>query len=142
MKLSAFILLILVVGLSFSLVGSIIHDFETQYPDVDVNTTWEDDYDYAERINTSVYGIRKEFAIIGDEDTGWFSKIAAGITAIPKAIIAVPVVLFQTIGYAINIISDIPNIIGVPSYVIYTGIVALIVVVLFGLVSFWHRSKI
>ena len=58
MKLSAFILLILVVGLSFSLVGSIIHDFETQYPDVDVNTTWEDDYDYAERINTSVYGIR------------------------------------------------------------------------------------
>ncbi len=142
MKLSMFILLILVVGLSFSLVGSIIHDFETQYPEVNVNTTWEDDYDYSSEINESVYGIKTRFDIIGSEETGWFSKLTAGISAVPLAIIFIPVVIFKTMAYAINIISSIPKIISVPPYVIIFGIVALIVVILFGLVSFWHRSKI
>ncbi len=142
MKLSAFILIVLTIGFSFSLVGSVIYDFETQYPEVDVNSTWENAYNYADEINESVYDLKVKFDIIGSEDIGWFSKIAAGITAIPKAIIAVPVVLFKTMVYAINIFSDISATIGLPPFVVPFGIVAIIVVILFGLVSFWHRSKI
>jgi len=142
MKLSGFILIILVVGLSFALVASVISDFETQYPEVDVNTTWEDDYDYTEEINESVYGIKTRFDIVGNEETGWFSKLTVGISAIPLAIIFIPVVIFKTMTYAIEILSNVAVDIGVPPFVIIFAIIALIVIILFGLVAFWHRSKI
>ena len=135
-------MIVLVIGFSFALVGSVIYDFETQYPEVDVNTTWENTYDYTSEINKTVDDIKVKFDIIGSEETGWFSKIAAGITAIPKAIIAVPTVLFQTAKYALIILSDISSIIGLPDFVLPFATVAFIVVLLFGLVSFWHRSKI
>ncbi len=142
MKLSGFVLIILMVGLTFAVVGTIIDDFEVQYPDVDINQTWEDKYDYTEEINESVYGLKTRFDIIGNEEAGWFSQLTAGIAAIPLAIIFVPVVVFKTMSYAVIILSSISAEVGIPPFVTVFAIVAIIVVLIFGLVSFWHRSRI
>ncbi len=142
MKLSNFITMILVIGLSFALVGAIITDLETNYPEVDINSTWEDDYDYTEEINKSTYGLKTRFDDIGDEDAGWWTRITAGITAIPLAVIFVPSIIIKTLIYSVEIFTNIAKAVGIPPFVVVFGIVAILVIMMFGLIAFWHRSKI
>lgn len=141
MKLSGYILIILMTGLCFAIVGSIVNDFAVYYPDVQINTSWETKYNYANSINQSVSGVKERFDIIEDEDTGWFTKLTAGIEAVPLAIITVPRVMFETIATGFTIVSDLGKEIGIPPFVITITIIAIIIIVLFALVSFWHRSK-
>ncbi len=141
MKMSGYILLVLIVGLVFAVVASILSDFETQYPDVIINKSWEEQYDYADEINESIISLKDKFDIIGDEDIGWFSKLAAGITAVPIAIVTVPVVLFKTISYGITIITSLGTEIGVPAFVTYFAVIAILIIIVFALVSFWHRGR-
>jgi len=133
--------MILMVGLVFAIVASILSDFETQYPNIIVNKSWEEQYNYADEINESVISLKEKFDIIGDDDIGWFSKLTAGITAVPIAIITVPAVLFKTISYGITIVTSLGTEIGVPAFVTYFAIVAILIIIIFALVSFWHRSK-
>ena len=141
MKLSGYITIILMVGLCFAMVGSVVTDFETEYPEIDVNSSWETKYNYADEINQSLSGLKEQFDIISDEDEGWFAKLTAGISAIPKAIIFVPSVLFGTIAYGLIILVDVGTEIGIPPFVSGFAIVAVILFIIFKLVAFWHRSN-
>lgn len=133
-------MIVLLVSLVFSILGNITGDMEDYY-DVEVNHTLGEDYDYAGRINKSVYGIKNNFDTISDEDAGWFSKIGAGITAIPEAVITVVSVLFTSMGYGIQILTGIGSELAVPAAVVSTAIVGLIVIVVFSIVSYWRRYK-
>lgn len=139
MRLSGFILMILVVGLIFAIVGSIVSDFETQYPDVEVNKSWSSKYDFSSEINEIVSPLKTRFETI--TDTGWFSRIEAGITAVPIAIITVPAVLFKTVSYGITIFSGVGADVGIPPAIITFGIIAILVIIIFALVAFWRRYK-
>ena len=140
-KLSIFVSVILVVGLTFAVIGSIVDDFEDSYPDIDVNTSWSDEYDYSERVNDTVYDIKEDFDVITDEDKGWFERLGAGVTAIPEAIIVVPSIIFKTFVYAVTIMTDVGEEVGIPPFVITFGVVALIVGIIFILVSYWRRYE-
>ena len=141
MKLSMLITGILMIGLVFAMIASVVNDFETQYQDVSIGSNFTK-YDYSSSINDRVQDLKEQFDIIGDEDQGWFSKIAAGITAIPKAIIFIPAVMFQSLVYGVNILTGIGSDIGIPSFVTTFAIIAMSVILVFALASFWHRSKI
>ena len=141
MRLSSYILVILAIGLVFATVGSVISDLKVQYPEVNPDTSWENQYDYSEEINKSLEGLQIRFEIIGDEDKGWFSQIAAGITAVPLAIIFIPVIIFKTIVYAVKIFGSVATDIGIPQFVQFFGVVAILIVIIFALVSFWHRWR-
>jgi len=141
MRLSSYILVVLTIGLCFALVGYVVNDFEVYYPDINVDTAWEDDYDYVNEINSSMGGVQEKFDKIADEDIGWFSQITTGIVAIPIVIIAMPVVIFKTIKYAILIFSSVATNIGIPPFVQLFGTLAIIIVITFALISFWHRWR-
>jgi len=141
MKLSSYILIVLMIGLCFAIVGNVIGEFETSYPNIDVNTSWSDDYNYADEISDSMRGLQSKFATISDPDAGWFSKVGAGIIAIPNVVIAIPTILVKTIGYITTIITDVGTELKIPGFVIALGITSMIVIIIFGLISFWHRSK-
>ena len=141
MRLSSYILVVLAIGLVFATVANIIHDLQIQYPEVEVDTSWENEYDYTEELNESASGIKSRFDKIGDEDVGWFSQLTAGITAIPLAIIFIPVVIFKTMKFAVIIFSSVATDIGIPAFVQVFGVVAIIIVITFALLSFWHRWK-
>ena len=141
MKISGYVLILLMVGFCFALVGSVVNDLETQYPEVDINSSWEDQYNFADEINESASSLKEQFDIIGDEDVGWFSKIAAGIYAIPKAVIFIPSILFQIVSYGVEVTTSLGSQIGIPEFVLYMGGIAIIVIVIFAVTSFWHRSK-
>jgi len=139
-KLATFVMSVLVVGLAFAMISSIVSDFENQYPDTEVDSNWSE-YDKSEQINNSVYGLKKDFDTIGDESEGWFTKLGAGISAIPQAVIAVPSVIFTTFSNGVNIMSDAAKEIGIPSFVIPFAIIALIVGVIFAIISYWRRYE-
>ncbi|MBA7490712.1 hypothetical protein ES702_01255 [subsurface metagenome] len=141
MKSSGYITIILMVGLCFAIVGSVVNDFEIQYPAIDVNTSWSGKYDYTSGINESISGLKDKFDIIADEDEGWFSKLTAGISAIPKAIVIVPLVMFKTISYGLIILVEVGTEIGIPSFVTVFATIGIFTIVVFKLVAFWHRSK-
>ncbi|MHA1873342.1 MAG: hypothetical protein ACTSVB_04440 [Candidatus Heimdallarchaeaceae archaeon] len=139
-KLATFVMIILVVGLTFAIIGNIVNDFKTYYPETEVNTSWVEAYDYSSEINESVGGLKEDFATLTDTEKGWFSRIGAGITAIPNVIIFVPKTMFEVGVYATNIISksakQIPQF---PTFIIPFAIIAIVVGLFFLLISFWRR---
>ncbi len=139
MKLSGYILIIIMVASLFLMMGSIVNDMNTWYPAVTVDTSWNNSYSsYATEINKSMYGLQTSLEKIGDAN-GWFSAVVSGITAIPKAITTIPKVIFQSMGFGINILSDTAQEIGIPPVIVAMGIISLIVIIMFAIVSFWQR---
>ena len=142
MKISEYIIIVLIVGLCFTAFAMIITDFETQYPDVSINkTSWEGEYNYSDAINDSATDLKAEIDKIGDDTAtgGW--QVFSAIVAIPKAVLNVAVIFFLSIGFGLSIFSSILNTIGVPPFVTAVGTVIIIIVVLFAAISFYHRSK-
>ena len=142
MDLKGYILSILLIGLIITTVGFIVSDFETQYPEVDVNTSsWSGKWNYADDLNESVTSIKEKFEVLGDPERGWFSKLAEGITAIPEAVILVAKSMFSATVKGVLIITEVGLLAGIPIEIYSIGIVALIIIIVFKLVEWWRRYK-
>ena len=140
MKISEYIIIVLIIGMSFTAFTMIINDLETQYPDVSINkTSWEGEYNYSDAINVSASSLKSDIDKIGDETGGW--QVFSAIVAIPKAVLNVVSILFLSIVFGLSIFSGILDTIGVPPFVTMVGTVIIIIVVLFAAISFYHRSK-
>lgn len=142
MDFKGFILSVLLIGLIITTVGFIVSDFETQYPEVDVNTSsWSGKWNYADDLNASVTSIKEKFEVLGDPELGWFAKLAEGITAIPEAVILVAKSMFSATVKGVIIITDVGFLVGIPPQIYSIGIVALIIIIVFKLVEWWRRYK-
>ena len=142
MKISENIIIVLLIGMSFTAFGMIITDFETQYPDVSINkTSWEGKYNYTERINNSATSLKEDIEKIGDDTAtgGW--QVFSAIVAIPKAVFYVVSILFLSIGFGLNIFSGILNSLGVPLFIQVIGTLIIIILIIFAAISFQHRAK-
>jgi len=136
MKLVSYILIVLMIGFMFTLVATMVTDMQTYYPDYTIDTSeWNSTYDYSSDINNSMAGLQEKLKILGDEDKGWFPKLAAGITVIPLAVIEIPSILISTLIYGNNIISGVLHGL-VPEFVITFIILALLVTILFAAASY------
>jgi len=141
MKISGFILVVLMVGLGFGLVGSIVNDFETQYPNVSVGENFSK-YDYSEEINTETSLLQSAIEYMQDENAGWILKALVGVLAVPVAIFTAIGTVLTSMKYGLIIFTDVAStIFKVPSFIISTVTVMIIVIVLFAILSWWHRSK-
>jgi len=141
MKLSEYIMIILVVGLCFGIVGSIVNDLETQYPDVDINSSWEDKYNYQSSVEDDTTLLQSMLEYMSNENTGWMLKALVGVAAIPVAVYTAILTMITAMGYGIVIFSGVATDIGVPGFVISIGITALTVLIIWGLISWYRRSK-
>ena len=142
MKISEYVIIVLLIGMSFTAFGSILLDLETQYPDVEINkTSWEGEYNYSDAINDSASELKADIEKIGDDTAtgGW--QVFSAIVAIPKAVLNTVKILFFSIAFGMDIFSGILDTIGVPPFVTAVGTVIIIIVVLFAAISFYHRAK-
>jgi len=144
MKLSGYILIILMVGFCFALVGSIVNDFETYYPEVDVNTsTWENEYNYQEKITGNATILQEMLEKMNKEDTHWLFVGLIGVAAIPVAVITAILTIISSLGYGVTILTGVANEIDIPDFVIPFAITAISVIMIWGLISWWRsRSKV
>ena len=142
MKLSGYILVILMVGFCFALVGSVIQDFETYYPNTTINTSWESEYSYQGEIKNETTLLQTMIEKMNNENTGWILMALIGVAAIPVAILTAMGTMIKSLGYGIIILSGVGKDVGIPDFVLPFAITALTIIILWGIISWWRsRSK-
>jgi len=140
MKISEYIIIVLIIGMSFTAFGLIINDFETQYPDVNINkTSWEGKYNFTEQINEKALELKNDTESIIYEEGGW--QVFSAIVAIPKAVLNTVSILFLSMVFGLEIFSGILNSLGVPLFIQVIGTVIIIILIVFAAISFQHRAK-
>ncbi len=142
MKLSGFIMLVLMVGLAFAMIGGIVSDMQIYYPNVSVGTNFTK-YDYKEEIASNQTVLQGLIESMNDEDTGWFKATLLGVAAVPVAMFKAITTLFKSLSLGVIILSSIGEDIGIPGFVINFAVVALTIAVTWGIISWWrNRSKV
>jgi len=141
MKISDYIIIVLIIGLCFTAFGSIINDFEISYPDVEINkTSWEGKYNFTDEIDNRSLSLKADLEDIINAGSGW-KVFAEGALALPNAIVNVVSILFFSMGKGVLIFSGILSSFGVPSFVQGVGVVIMTILVIFEGISFYHRGK-
>lgn len=142
-KISTFIVFILIASGVFFAYAEMIREANEQYPENYINSSeWEEKYDYISDINETINPLEKKLKIIQDEDKGWFSKLTAGITAIPYALLIVPQVLFGSLVFGGAIIIGFLSVWGVAQKIVTLGLVILSIWAIFKLVEFFNKTEI
>lgn len=142
MKISTFVSLLLGVGVVFFIFAQMATESNTAY-NTNINTSkWDQKYNYANRVNNTISPIQTAFSNIEDDNVGWFSKLSSGIVAIPRAVIALPVLLFSSFSIGGEMITGFMNEIGAPVYLLTVGLIMLIIWGIFKLLEVYQRWQI
>jgi hypothetical protein len=142
MRFSTLITMLLVTGVILFVAGMMIEEADMVY-NTDINTSkWEGKYDYATQVNSSINPLIDSFEKIQDEDIGWFTKLTAGISAVPKAVVLIPSLIFQSLRMGGNLITGVLTSLSIPLYIITVAIIMLLVWGVFKLVEFFQRWNI
>lgn len=134
-------MMILMIGLVFTIFGLIINDMQQQYSNDIDNSSWTEFYDesYTNQINESATSLQEDLEEISDEDH-WFINVAQGVVAIPNAILSVFGIIISSMVNGVKIFIEAGNVFGIPTAVMVFGVVALIVMIVFSLVNWWHSK--
>lgn len=134
-------MIVLAVGLCFAIVGSIVTDMKTEYPEIDINDSLLEGYDYSEQIASNGTLLQTMIDMMDDDDKGYILKAVIGVAAIPVAFFGAITMLFSTMGIGISMLTNIAAEIGIPSFVIYFAVTALTITIVFGILSWWRRYR-
>lgn len=147
MKMSVFVTMLIVVGVVLFAMTQMINEAENQY-DITINqsswvnesdTTATSKYDFAGRVNDSIWPIGQSIRTITDESSGWLDIIGAGFTGLIKAVTFLPDMLFTALVMGASLITGLGTSVGVPSYITFVFIIMLTVWGIFQLVEFFNR---
>jgi hypothetical protein len=162
MKISSFIIFLIFVSMIFATFGMMVHEsnntYSTTMPDyVPLSSgNWSDggstgvagggNYDFVESINFVIIPLQTRWAAIIDVDTGFFTKLVAGISAIPYAIVLLPSVLFATIAMAGGMVTGFLGVLGIggvsTGWFVIAAVLMILVWAVFKLMEFFQRVPI
>lgn len=99
-----------------------------------------DNYEDIENINSRVNDSLEVFQKLGDDDASWFSKVSAGIVAIPKVVIGFPILIMTGVAsFTGMIVTALTGII--PPMILY-GLLAIIgIIILRRFMEFFQRAR-
>lgn len=139
MKISTFITMILFVGIVMFVVISMVNEADDNYG-INVNkTNWEGQYNFASDVNDSISPIKTSIDDITSEDTGWLEKVGAGFTGIIAAVTFLPSMVWDLGKMGTSLITGLGDALGVPSAILFTIIIGLIVWGIIELIQFYQR---
>lgn len=144
MKLSTFFIFLLIISGIFFVFAMMVKEANEQFPDEsNLNSSeWENKYEFVENINQTISPLETKLKTIQDEDEGWFSKLTAGITAVPYVLLIVPQAVFGSIEFGGYILTDFFSVWMLPSFIATIALVMLLVWAIFKLVSFWNKTEV
>lgn len=142
MKATSILFLVVFIAAFVGVMASFANDLNAQYPEEhQINTSkYEGKYDYSENINDSVGKLKSNFDTITDTDKSWFTRIGAGIVAIPYAVILFPLTIFDGFASFGNILTGMTQALGVPPFLISAGLLILVIFAVIKLLEFFQRS--
>jgi len=130
------------VGVIFFVFAQMATEANTKYSTNINNTDWDTKYNYASRVNNTIAPIKTAFENIEDDNVGWFSKLTSGIAAIPRAVIALPVLLFSSFSIGGEMIGNFATTLGIPLFIVNIFLIILIVWGIFKLVEIYQRWSV
>jgi predicted PurR-regulated permease PerM len=142
MKISTFVATIVIIGAVFFLFAQMVKEGNSTYSSNINSSEWDTKYDYVNRVNDTIAPIQKSFNDIQDENNGWFTKLTAGITAIPRAIISIPVMLFSAFSIGGGFISGVFTAFGLPVYLLTVALLLLVIWGIFKLIELFGRWQV
>lgn len=143
MKLSSFVTFIVIVGAIFFCFSFMVNEANQKYPTANINSSkWSTQYDMSSRMNFTIWPIVQKFQVIQDEKQGFFTKLAAGIAAIPYAIIVIPAAIFNTVDMGNIMITSFLTALGIPLPLIIMAMIILVIWAVFKLSEFFQRVTI
>lgn len=111
---------IVMIGLVFFLIGLFVSNINNSYQTVNDNeinqSLWQGKYDYNEEVNQSLGNVKEKFDKITDSETGFFTKLTAGIS-IPFAVLMLPALIFDSLKNLTSFAVDALAILGIPPYI-------------------------
>jgi len=161
MKISTAITFLIIVSAVFAIYGLMVHEANNTYTGkiegfTPINTgNWSSSnngwngqdsntgqFDFLASINGTLGPLQEKFTQIKDPDLGFFTKLVAGISAIPYAIVLVPDVLFNALFLSGALITAFLTALSVPSWFIVAGCVLLLIWGIFKLLEYYQRVPI
>lgn len=142
-KLATVAMTILVVSAMFVWFGLFIGDIDTNYiqtgissPDP-INESYTEGFNKASELNSTLDSIRTGFLDNFKEEGTW--SLFESIVAIPAVILALPEIILNMIGLAVTMFTSITKLIGIPSSIIYIGMLGIGIWSLFKIIEMWRR---
>ena len=142
MKVSVVLTYMLVVAGIFFIFATMVDDANQQYSTNINSSEWEDKYDYSANLNETISPLETQLKAISDTENGWFTKITAGITAIPYAVIAIPTIMFQSITFAGYLVVGTLSSFGIPKFLVSIVLLMISFWAIFKLIEFYQRKDI
>lgn len=141
MKASSLLIFLVIIGLVAFAFVSFGNELNSQYADNQINTSQIDGtLDYTGEINSSLNPLVDKFDKIADEDAGFFTKLGAGIVAIPYAIVLFPALIFKGVIYLNSVITLIGTALNIPAVIIYGIIVIALIWIISKLLEFFQKT--
>lgn len=141
MRATEYLIIVVMIGVFAYLTISGSEQLNESYPDNPIETSNFSGYDKVESIRNSTDDIYKNFQVLGSEDSSWYSKIGAGIVAIPYAVIKLPIMVVVAITALSEFITE-----GlgdkVPYPIILAMVTFLIIYAVREFLQFFQRSRI
>jgi len=136
MKFSTFVIFLLFVSGIFFIFAMMYTEGNQQFSGVNASSAeWNSSYDYLAKVNSTVSPLEVKFKTIQDENAGWFSKLAAGISAMPYAVIIFPQVIFGALELSGGMTTGFLTALAIPGYLILLILVSLLIWGIFKLVE-------
>jgi len=127
------------ISLSFLLIGMVLSDFNKYYStNENVSTSFINDFDYSKQISGNTSSIQEDLTQISSGSG--ITVLTGGIALISAVVKALGLVL-QSVGIGFSIISKAGFYLGIETAITSIFIVILLVVILFAIVSAYHRYK-
>lgn len=158
MKISSMIGFLVVISALFAIYGLMVHEANDTYSATIPNyvpldsTNWSDSgssgvagggkFDFVEKINGTIMPLQDKWKLIKDPDQGFFSKLVAGITAVPYAIMLVPDVLFASISMAGDVITTFLSVLNIPTWFTIAGLVMVLIWAVFKFLEYYQRVPV
>jgi hypothetical protein len=140
MKGSDFLIFVVVIGIVAGLVSLGITEFNNMPVGEDITPNNYTDYQQVEGINNRVNSTMESFRTLGDDEASWFSKVSAGIVAIPKVVIGFPILILYGVGLLFTMVTT--SLTGkVPIFVVFGLLTLLMIVVVRRFMEFFQRAR-
>lgn len=128
MKISTFVIFFLFVSAIFFMFSMMYNEGNQQFSDINASSAeWNATYDYYSELNETFTPLETKFKTIQDEDAGWFSKLTAGISAIPYAVIIFPQAVFGGLAIGSTITTGFLVALAIPGYLILLALLGFLI---------------
>ncbi len=140
MRATDYLILVVIIGMIASLVTMGTTEFNNMDAGEPINLENLTQYDDVASINNKVNESLEVFQKLGDDDASWFSKVSAGIVAIPKVVIGFPILIMSGVASFTGMVSGASNGL-VPPFVTYGIITIIMIIILRRFMEFFQRAR-